>query len=86
MVRFIKNRRGQGLVEYLLLVALMAVASIAVLKVLQKTMNVQYANIIKSLQGESGGKIKHERVRNNHYEKRDLNDFMQGAVNKGGQE
>ncbi len=85
-MKLFKNKKGQGLVEYLLLVALMAVASIAVLKVLQKTMNVQYANIIKSLQGEDGGKVQHERVRESHYKKKDLNDFMQGAVNKGGSE
>lgn len=85
-MRSINNQRGQGLIEYLLLVALMAVASIAVIKVLQKTMNVQYANIIKGLQGDSGGKVQHEKIKNTHYKKKDLNDFMQGAVNKRGSE
>ena len=72
------NQSGQSLVEYLILVCLLAISSIAVVRVLSKNINVQFANIARSLGGESHS-LKAEKVDAKAYSKRDFNDFMQGA-------
>jgi Flp pilus assembly pilin Flp len=77
----IRNSRGQGLIEYLIITALIAVACIGIMRVLGNTVNVQFANITKGLQGESG-KVKTEKVEERHYKKRDLSDFISGAANR----
>jgi pilus assembly protein Flp/PilA len=80
-MRLILNSRGQSLVEYLLLVALMAVATIGIVKVLNRTVQTQFANVTNALQGEN--KIQHEKVVDSDYRKKDMSDFMSGASNRG---
>ncbi len=77
----LKNAKGQGLIEYLIVTALIAVACIGIMRVLGHTVNVQFANITKGLQGESG-KVKNEKIEERHYKKRDLSDFMTGTANR----
>ena len=48
-----KNQKGQSLTEYLILVALIAVSSIGIVRVLGQTTQAQIANITYSLQGKS---------------------------------
>lgn len=76
-----RSQKGQGLIEYLILVALVAVASIGVVKVLQNTITVQFSNTIHSLQGKQRKKIQAEGIEERHYRKKDLGNFMKGAVN-----
>ncbi|MAE74763.1 MAG: hypothetical protein CL675_11755 [Bdellovibrionaceae bacterium] len=76
-----QNEKGQGLIEYLILVALMGVATISVVKLLQRTVNTNMANSIKALQGDTSGRAQHERVQNNDFKKRDFSSFMNGAIN-----
>lgn len=77
----LKNAKGQGLIEYLIITALIAVSCIGIMRVLGNTVNVQFANITKGLQGESG-KVKTEKIEERHYKKRDLSDFMTGSANR----
>ena len=73
-----KNNRGQGLVEYLILVALMAVASIAIVRVLNQTVNSKLASVTYALQGKR--KVAPvETVEESYYEKKDLGDFFNGV-------
>ncbi len=76
----IKNSNGQSLVEYLIIVALVAIGSLSIMKVLGHTVNVRFANITESLQGHES-KINPETVNSEMYKKRGLNDFFQGAGN-----
>ena len=46
------NERGQGLVEYLIVVALMAVASIAVVRTLGQVVQTRFAFVAAGLQGD----------------------------------
>lgn len=80
--RVLQLQNGQALVEYLLLLALMIVASIGVIKVLQNTVNSQYANVVTALQGKTRGKIQAEEIKESHYKKKDLSDFLNGAINR----
>lgn len=76
--RFFKNQRGQGLVEYLILVALMAVASIGIVRVLNQTVSAKLASATLALQGKKKS-ITAETVTEGLYEKKDLSDFINGV-------
>jgi len=73
------NQRGQGLVEYLVIVALMAVATMAIMRTLNHNVTVNFARIAAVLDGNRGEAIKTESVRATDYDKRDMSDFFHGA-------
>lgn len=73
-----KKRKGQGLIEYLILVALMAVATIGVVRVLNQTVKSRFANAVHALQGTSK-KVRTKPLRETDTQKSDLSDFMNGA-------
>ena len=74
------GRRGQGLVEYLILVCLIAVSAIAIVSVVGKNIREQYANISSALRSDR--KIELSRPRRESYESRGMADFMEGARNE----
>ena len=75
----LKNKRGQGLIEYLILVALMAVATIGVVRALSYAVQTRFANTIYAIHG-SKKKITTESFDESTVKKRDLSDFMNGAA------
>lgn len=75
----IKNKKGQGLIEYLIIVAIVAVGSIAVIRAVGGNMNVQFANVALALGGKGQKKPAHE-VTDNMYKKRDFSNFFEGSV------
>lgn len=75
----IQNIKGQGLIEYLIIVGIMAVASLGVVRLLNKTVNSNFTNIIYSLQGKRK-KAKMEAPTESLYKKKDFNTFMNGAA------
>lgn len=74
----IKNQKGQSLIEYLVLVCLIGVGSVAVVRVVGKNISVQFANVARSLGGE-GRTLKSEKVDQKLYSKKDFSDFMEGS-------
>lgn len=76
-----RKKKGQGLIEYLILVALMAVASIGIIRVLNQTVKSRFANAVHALQGTSK-KVKTNSVKASDYKKSDLSDFMTGAASE----
>ena len=78
----LRSNKGQGLVEYLIIVALMGVATIGVIRLLNQTTNAQFATIINSLQGNPKKRVKMESVQGNDYKKKDLSNFMNGASHR----
>ena len=76
-----KNRKGQSLIEYLVLVCLIAVGSMAVIRVVGKNVRVQFANISRALGGNDDA-LKADTVNASDYSKRDFSDFMTGAGKK----
>ena len=75
------NKKGQGLIEYLILVALMGVATIGIIRVLNQTIKSRFASAVYALQGKSK-KVKTESVKQSDYKKSDLSNFMNGAGSK----
>ena len=77
-----KNKqKGQGLIEYLILVALMGVATIGVIRVLNQTVKSRFASAVFALQGKAK-KVKTESVSAEDYKKSDLSNFMNRAGRK----
>ena len=76
-----KKQRGQGLIEYLILVALMGVASIGVIRALNQTIKSRFASAVYALQGKPK-KVKTDSLREQDYKKSDLGNFMNGAASK----
>ncbi len=73
----LKNNKGQGLVEYLILVCLVAVAAISIVSVVGKNVREQYGNVSHALQGngkQTMSTYDHEAV-----DSRDFKDFMDSA-------
>lgn len=76
----VKNKKGQGLVEYLIIVALMAVATMGIMRILSQTTNMKFAKITSTLQGgKSKVKFNIERVDEKHFRKKDMSNFFKGA-------
>ena len=80
----LKNKKGQGLIEYLIIVAIVAVGSIAVIKVVGANINVQFANVAQALGGTDSRKKEAVAVTSTLYKKRDFSDFFEGSVNSSG--
>ena len=76
------NNRGQGLIEYIVIVALVAVGSISLLRVLNQSVNFQFAQISKALGAKTQDKMKAPEVTSTQLQKKDLGNFMQGVRSK----
>ena len=74
----ILNSKGQGLIEYLIIVALVAVATIGIVRVVGQNVSVQYANISRALGGQSY-QLQAEKPEEKLYKKKDLSDFLQNS-------
>jgi pilus assembly protein Flp/PilA len=72
-----RNQRGQGLIEYLIIVALMGVATIAIVRVMGETVSAKFASVTHALQGER--KSIKPRIEESHYKKKDLGNFFDGT-------
>ena len=73
-----KMQKGQGLVEYLILIALMGVATIGIMRTLNQTLKSRFANVIYALQGRKQKARTHPLTRET-YARSDLSNFMTGA-------
>lgn len=79
-MKSILNRKGQGLVEYMIVVALMAVATMGIMRVLSQTTQGKFAKITQSLQGGKASiEIEVDKVGSSHFKKKDMSNFFQGA-------
>ena len=81
-MRFISNRKGQSLIEYMVIVALMAIASMGVMRVLSQTTSARLANIAQTLQGgKKKVRIQVEKIEQDDVRKKDMSNFFQGSQN-----
>jgi Flp pilus assembly pilin Flp len=80
MTQFLSNKKGQGLVEYMVIVALMAVASMGIMRVLSTTTSGKLAQITQSLQGGKASiNVEFENVEKDDLRKKDMSDFFRGS-------
>lgn len=79
----LKNQKGQSLIEYLIIVAIVAVGTISIVRVVGKNVSVQFANIAKALGSGDDNQLKAEKLDSKMYGKKDFSNFLEGA-NSGG--
>jgi Flp pilus assembly pilin Flp len=77
-----KDQSGQGLIEYLIIVALMGVATIAIVRVMSQTVASRFASVTYALQGTKKS-AQFEKVDEGSFKKRDLGNFFDGVGDKG---
>jgi Flp pilus assembly pilin Flp len=82
MKQSIQNQRGQSLVEYLVIVSLVGISSIAIMRAVGNNVSSQFAQVAKALGGNVEGDAKAEKISNNMYKKKDLKNFFQGAAER----
>ena len=76
-----KHSKGQGMVEYIILVAIIAVASLGIVKILGSTVTRKLTQITYALQGKSpdARRVEDPQIDKKHWEKRDMDDFYESA-------
>jgi len=77
----LKNKKGQSLVEYMVIVALMGVASIGIVRVLNQTVRAKFTEMTYALRGEKRS-IRKARVDTPYHKVKDLSNFLHGVSNK----
>lgn len=75
------NDQGQSLIEYLIIVAMMGIATLGIMRVLSQNVTAQFANITYRIQGEDN-KVRFNEVSSKHTTKKDLSDFFEGAADE----
>jgi hypothetical protein len=78
--RILFSQKGQSLVEYLIIVAIVGIGSIALMRAIGQNLNARFADVVYSLGGNVEGNRKAADVSTHMYRKRDLKDFAQGTV------
>lgn len=78
------NKKGQGMVEYIIVVALVAIAAIGITELLGQTVRTKLAEITASLQerGTTVGK-KLPEVKEKYVTRRGMSDFSKNSNKKG---
>lgn len=79
----LRNSSGQGMVEYLIVVVLVAVGSIAVVRILGETVRVKFAQVAQGLGAKVDGSISNPTVTETSYDSKDMGRFLDGATKKG---
>lgn len=86
-MHLIKKNQGQGLIEYLILVAIMAIATMGVIRVVSQNTAAKFAKISQVLHGKSEAKAdantKLDSVNESDIKKKDFGDFYRGAISHG---
>lgn len=77
------NQKGQGLIEYIILVAIIAVGTVQLVRKLQSTVSVNMANVIHALQSDEKRKNSFIRVEDSDVQMKDFSNFMNGTTDRG---
>jgi pilus assembly protein Flp/PilA len=77
------QKRGQGLVEYLILTCLIAVSAIWVVSSVGKNITEQYGNISRALTKGDGSSVQRTEADEASYQGRGMGDYMQGSRKQG---
>jgi pilus assembly protein Flp/PilA len=82
MMEKLRCRRGQGLMEYLLLVVLICATSIAVVGVVGQNIKAQFASVSAALRGEAQPKKDLVEADASTYQLRGMDDAFESAHSK----
>ncbi|MFK8137669.1 MAG: Flp family type IVb pilin [Bdellovibrionales bacterium] len=77
----LKNKRGQGIVEYLIMVAMISVGSLVCFKYLNKALTNRFSVVIAAVLGNEPKPTKLKGLPDSHRKNKDMSDFFKGATN-----
>ncbi len=77
--RPLNNQRGQTLIEYLIIIALVGVGSIALVRTVAHQVNYQFSNVVKGLDGTVTGTGQAARISRDQISKQDLSNFAKNT-------
>jgi Flp pilus assembly pilin Flp len=80
MTRAQKRTVGQGMTEYLIIVALIAISAIAIIRTTGNSLKVAFGKVANALQGSSASPGRAGRVTSAKTQGRSLNDFNEGVA------
>ena len=75
----LKHNSGQGMIEYMILVALIAAGTIGVIKVVGQNVGKQYENINRALGAKKTEQLQLDNANDNLLRRKDLSNFMDGS-------
>lgn len=76
-----KKNKGQGMTEYLIIVALIAISSIAIVRTTGSSLKIAFGKVANALQGKESSPGRAERVTANKTKGRSMDDFNDGVDN-----
>jgi len=77
-VAHMKSNSGQGLVEYLILLCLVTVSSIAVVSIVGQNIKAQYAKISNAITGK-GAQVQMNHASSESYKQRGMSDYSDSS-------
>jgi Flp pilus assembly pilin Flp len=80
--RTLGNRKGQGLVEYLIIVALVSVATMSVIRVVGANVSIQFARVNEALGGRKIDHMNEQNVTADMVKRKDITNFFEGSRNE----
>jgi len=83
-MKLVKNQRGQSLIEYVILVALIGVATMGMVRLLQDTVKVSLANVIGSLGTHNFTHRRSSAITDQDLRRSDFSNFMENTHSRGG--
>ncbi len=76
------DNKGQGMIEYMILVALIAIGTLGVVKVVGQNVSKQFENINRALGAKKSNKLQLDNASDSQMNRKDLSNFMDGARNE----
>ena len=74
-----RHKQGQALTEYLILTALIAVASMSIVQVMSSNLRRKMSTVSEAIRGESR-EFEGIRAEERHYKVYDMGDFQKGVI------
>ncbi len=81
-MRLFKNQKGQSLIEYVVLVAIIGVGTVVLVRKLQHTVSANMANVIHALQSDTKRKSSFIKVDESDVKMKDFTNFMNGTTDR----
>jgi pilus assembly protein Flp/PilA len=78
-MKLLKNYRGQGLIEYLIIVALVSVGAIGIMKVISQNVRVHFTHIAEALGSKASDRPQKGEITKSMHSEKDFNNFWEGT-------
>jgi Flp pilus assembly pilin Flp len=79
ITHLLKGQNGQGLIEYLIIVAIVAVGTLSIMRIVGQSVNVKFARIAEALGARSEGRLGDPSINETSWRKKDMTNFFQNA-------